>query len=228
VWRRLEAAFRPGDSVLELACGTGEDARCLAARGIRVVATDQSDGMLAVTRDKTAGLPVVVARLDLLYLPREPAVLAGAPYSGVFSNFGGLNALPDYRPLAAYLAPLVRPGGRLVFVVMGRWCAWEIAWHLAHGQPGRAFRRLRSQGARARVGAAEMAVYYPSTAALRQALAPHFCLERAQPLGLLLPPSYLEPLTRRRYFPWRLLAMLDRRMPWPRLADHTLYEWVRI
>ena len=42
VWRRLDTAFAPGERVLELNCGTGEDAVHLAERGVRVLATDVS------------------------------------------------------------------------------------------------------------------------------------------------------------------------------------------
>lgn len=228
VWARLARVLAPGARVLELACGTGEDARYLAGLGLTVTATDQSPQMLAETRRKTAGLPVSVAALDLRALALTPAVQAGAPYAAVFSDFGGLNALDDYAPLAHFLAPLVAPDGRLLFVIMGRWCAWEIAWHLAHGQPRQAFRRLARGGAFAQAGpGARMTVYYPTTAALRRAFAPHFRLDRVWPLGLLLPPSILEPLTQRRWFPWRLFVALDRRLPAPLWADHTVYEFVR-
>ena len=52
VWRRLDAAFRPGDRVLELNCGTGEDAVYLGRRGVHVLTTDISTEMLTVTRAK--------------------------------------------------------------------------------------------------------------------------------------------------------------------------------
>jgi SAM-dependent methyltransferase len=226
VWARLDAVLAPGEPVLELGCGTGEDARHLAARGVPLTATDQSAEMLRVASAKTAGLPVTFAQLDVLRLAPVPTVLAQAPYAAVFSNFGALNALAHYEPLAAWLAPLVRPGGRLVFVIMGRYCAWEIAWHLLRAQPRRAFRRLRQGGAVAQVGGQPMTVHYPSTAHLRRAFAPGFALQRAWPLGLCLPPSYLEPLTRRPWFPFRFAAYLDR-LAWPPLADHTVYEFVR-
>ena len=68
VWRRLDAAFPPGARVLELACGTGEDARHLAGRGVSVFASDQSAAMLEIARQKCAGLPAQFAQLDLLEL----------------------------------------------------------------------------------------------------------------------------------------------------------------
>jgi hypothetical protein len=72
-----------------------------------------------------------------------------------------------------------------------------------------------------------MTVHYPSTNRLRRAFAPAFQLTSVRPLGLLLPPSYLEPLTRRRLFPWRAAVALDRRLHRPLWADHTIYEFVR-
>src|SRR3990172_6277928 len=210
VWERLAALFPAGARVLELACGTGEDARHLASRGLRVLASDQSEAMLAVAREKCAGLPVEFVQLDVRDWRLE--IGDGGVFDGVFSNFGGL---------------IVLPGGHLAFVLMGRWCAWEILWHLAHLDLSTALRRLNREGAMARVGGSAMRVYYPTTAALRRAAEPHFRLTRVRPLGLFLPPSYLEPLARRRFFPFRLLAFLDRRIGYPPWGDHTLYEFRR-
>ena len=46
LWRRLDACFRSGDRVLELGCGTGEDAVHLARRGIEILAIDSSAAMV--------------------------------------------------------------------------------------------------------------------------------------------------------------------------------------
>ena len=69
VWRRLDVAFQPGDRVLELNCGTGEDAVYLGRRGVRVLATDVSPAMLEVTRAK-------VARAGLRIDAGDPTLLA--------------------------------------------------------------------------------------------------------------------------------------------------------
>ena len=52
VWRHLDAAFAPTARVLELGCGTGEDALHLASRGVQVVATDASAAMVDETARK--------------------------------------------------------------------------------------------------------------------------------------------------------------------------------
>src|SRR5512142_2340783 len=52
VWERLASLFKPGDRVIELGCGTGEDAIWLAKRGVRVLAGDASPAMLAETARK--------------------------------------------------------------------------------------------------------------------------------------------------------------------------------
>src|SRR5258707_15051403 len=52
VWERLAVLFKPGDTALELGCGTGEGAIWLAKRGGHVLASDGSEAMLGETRRK--------------------------------------------------------------------------------------------------------------------------------------------------------------------------------
>jgi ubiquinone/menaquinone biosynthesis C-methylase UbiE len=40
VTREMDRVFRPGGRVLEINCGTGVDAVCLASRGVEVLACD--------------------------------------------------------------------------------------------------------------------------------------------------------------------------------------------
>jgi SAM-dependent methyltransferase len=210
---RERLTFAPGERVLELGCGTGEDAVWLAGRGVDVVATDSSPAMLALARAKAGGA-VTFEQLELA-APR-----IDGRFDGAFSNFGALNCVEDRRPLARALGEAVRPGGRVVLVVMGPVCAWEIAWHLAQGSGRTAFRRLRS-GADAHVGGgAHVRVWYPSPGRLRRELAPWFGQVELAPLGLLVPPTYLADLVDRHPVLFARLARLERRLPLPWLADH--------
>ena len=58
VWAIYRRYFQPGQHLLELACGTGEDALWLAQQGLTITATDGSPHMLAITQHKAqqAGL----------------------------------------------------------------------------------------------------------------------------------------------------------------------------
>ena len=61
--------IRPGDTVLECACGTGTITAAIAPACARVVATDYSEGMLKQAGKKLARHPnVVVEQADITHL----------------------------------------------------------------------------------------------------------------------------------------------------------------
>jgi ubiquinone/menaquinone biosynthesis C-methylase UbiE len=232
VWRTLSDAFRPGTRVWELNCGTGEDAIWMARRNIRVLASDGSPAMLEAAARKAAAHHLSDGIEFLPYDFANPAAgLPEAKFDGVLSNFGGLNCIPDLRPLAAVLARSILPGGRLVIVVMGRWCAWEILWHLVHLQPRPAFRRFARTGAESHIGGHEVRVWYPAAKALRRSFTPEFKIRRTIGLGVFLPPSYLYPVVEGRSGLFRLLCRLERSRasiaPLRLLGDHILYDFER-
>jgi len=209
VWRVLADYFQAGQTVLELACGTGEDAVWLAQRGLTVTATDGSAEMVTATavkaRQNNLSHRITTHQLSLQELPTRHA-LRNTQYDHAFSNFGGLNTLDDWRPLAAALAQLVRPGGHLALVPMGPFCPWEIGWYGLHGEWKTAVRRFR-QPAMARIGDNQIPVWYPPARRLRQEFAPWFECVHVESLGLWLPPSCLAHWVER----WpRLFATLDR------------------
>ena len=239
VWQRLAASFASGQHVLELGCGTGEDAIWLAQRGVHVTATDVSHAMLEETRRKVeiagVGEWVTVAELDMNGLSKplsNPSPEKGGvwrdtepQFDGAFSNFGPLNCVQDRPALFTMLAQSIRPGGRLVLVVMGPVCPWEIGWFLGHGNLRAARRRFRS-GAEARIGDSTLRVWYPSRRRLRAELAPSFRTLEVAGIGLLLPPSDMGGLADRTPKLAERLARIDRRMacalPWRWLNDHYL------
>ena len=225
VRERMEQAFEPGQHVLELGCGTGEDAVWLARRGVSITATDASPGMLDVTRRKAeaagVGDRITTRLLDLTM----PVTGGDTGYDGAYANFGPLNCVEDRRALAGDLARLVRPGGKLVFVVMGPVCPWEVVWFTARLKPRTAIRRFRS-GNEARVGEGTLRVWYPSHRRLQRELAPHFRTVEVAGVGMLLPPSEMGRLVDRAPRFFERVAAIDRRLagtlPWRWFNDHYL------
>jgi demethylmenaquinone methyltransferase/2-methoxy-6-polyprenyl-1,4-benzoquinol methylase len=107
-WRRLAVgslALRRDSRVLDLACGTGDLCRELAAVALAPVGVDLSFGMLAAAR---TGAPLLQG--DALRLP----VRAGT-VDGVTCGFA-LRNLVALEPFFTELARVLRPGGRIALL----------------------------------------------------------------------------------------------------------------
>jgi SAM-dependent methyltransferase len=235
VHARLDLHFQAGDHVLELGCGTGEDALYLAGRGVHVTATDASEQMLAIVRAKARGNGLVsVEQLDLRYLANSQQPTANSQkFDGVFSNFGALNCLDDWRPLAEWLANRIKSGGIAAFGVMSPLCLWEIGWHGLHLDFGTATRRWRkSTTFQPDETTQPIPVRYPTINRLTRDFAPWFRRVHAQPIGLFLPPSDVFGVVEKRPRLLKLLMGLEQRFGrygrLALLADHYWIEFERI
>jgi ubiquinone/menaquinone biosynthesis C-methylase UbiE len=215
VWSFLEKNISGFPRVLELNAGTGTDALWMAQRGWEVLATDISAKMLQVAADKfaAAGLQNMI-KTQVCDLEEMEQIEAGT-FDLIFSNFGGLNCLSPEK--LAELWPVLRnklnPGGRLVIVVMGRFCAWESLYFLLKGKPKTAFRRLSNGPVAAQLDHyTRVETWYYSASQLRKDLLKTFgnvlCLE-TKSIGLWLPPSYLNPFFSRRPKLLKALSLLE-------------------
>lgn len=230
VWARLGTIYHAGDTVLEFGSGTGEDARHLLQRGVRVIPSDASAAMRAATQRKLAevGFPdVAVATLSLHDLPDTTH---WPPLDGALANFGVVNVLADLRPLARWLAQTVRAGGAVALGVMAPRCLWEFGWHALHGDWATATRRWRASAPfQADAAAPQIPIYYPSPRALQAAFAPYFAPAHLAPLGLLLPPSDAYGVIARRPRLLRALTRADDALAgaaW--LAPYADHYWIEL
>jgi SAM-dependent methyltransferase len=160
VWQEIDGLFRAGDSILDLGCGTGDDALHLTGLGIEVFAIDTAPKMVEVARSRG----VNASALAIEDLQRLDGSFAGA-----ISNFGALNCVADLRPAAAQLARLVRPNGPVAICLMGRFCLTD--WRHA---TKRWLGRAKWRG---------IEVYYPTSRQIRAAFAPWFAFERRVAIG---------------------------------------------
>jgi SAM-dependent methyltransferase len=192
VWREVLQVFRPGDHILELNCGTGEDALFLAGNGMRVFACDASPRMIrhAQTR-RIAEAPSSPVDFRLLDTEHIDALPASEQFDGVFSNFSGLNCVKDLARTARVLARLVRARGNLLLCVSTRYCLWEIAHYLLKGDLHRAFRRCTGF-ARVSLEGHRLPVHYPTLRSMRKSFGPMFRVRSVTGIGVAVPPSYLE------------------------------------
>jgi len=160
VWREIDGLFRAGDLVLDLGCGTGDDALHLADLGVKVLGIDSAPKMVEVARDRG---------VNAFLLAIEDLTSLSGTFSGAISNFGALNCIADLGPVAAQLARLVQPAGPVAICLMGRFCFTD--WrHAAKRWSG----RTQWRGIK---------VYYPTSRQILAAFAPWFAFQRQVAIG---------------------------------------------
>jgi ubiquinone/menaquinone biosynthesis C-methylase UbiE len=227
MWRWLDATFSPGERLIDLGCGTGLDAVHLAEQGYEVTATDWSPQMVERTRSRGA-LHGVSERLAAVNVgAQELGRLPGeSRYDGAYSNLGPLNCVPELREVSRECARLLKPGGRLLFTVIGRICPWEMVHYLRRGRWARA--KIRFASGVVPVGMNKHTIWtrYYRPLEFFEHFEGEFHLEHYRGLCVFAPPPYLtwvsEKLPRLQAGLWRL----DQRVAaWPlirSMGDHFL------
>lgn len=213
MWRWLDATFAHPSRLIDLGCGTGLDAVRMAHRGHHVTATDWSPNMVARTlaRAEHEGLnsrltAVAVGSHELQGLTESDT------YDGAYSNLGPLNCVPNLGELSRECARLLKPGGSLVFTVIGRFCPWEIL----HYSRQRRWLRVRVRFARGmvRVGMNNHTIWtrYYTPREFYDHFRAEFSLEHVRGLCIFAPPPYLTWIREKHPRLHELLWNIDRRV----------------
>ncbi len=232
VWSVLTQIFQSDDHILELNCGTGEDALFLARNGVSVTACDTSEQMIQIAsgrlRKEAPGAPV---QFNLLPTEHIRELQPSTQFDGIFSNFSGLNCVVDLKQTAENLAPLLPPGAPLLVCLSTRFCLWEMLWFALHGNFRKAFRRCSGQ-ATAKIGEFTVDVYYPTVRELQTLFSPSFVLHSCTGVGVTVPPSYVEAWIRNHPKLLSMLRTIDKTIssyPGFRvLGDHVLLHFERV
>ena len=176
--------------ILEINCGTGDDAIQLTAMGHTVIGTDASSTMIDKAKEKISG-----SSAEFITCPFDQLAtkFANEQFDLIFSNFGGLNCIDKkaVTQLGRSLSSLLVPGGTLFLVLLSRCCIWEIMHYGIRGKFKTAFRRSK-RSVDFTVNDTTMPIHYYSPGGLKKILRPLFKLQDKHPVGLFIPPSYLE------------------------------------
>ncbi len=229
----LARHFRPGTTLLELGCGTGEDTLALARRGHALVAVDPAPTMLARAQAKLAA----AGRADAVRFVNAAAGALAERWpaldlrvDGVFSNFAPLNCELSLDPVRRLLERALPPGGRFVAVVLPRLCPLEVALFLVRGQPRAALRRFRRRP-QGDVDGMRFPMRYYGPRDFDGALGAGFRRIETRSLGLALPPLSFGPvLARAPRLMAALAAVEDRLAGLPglsRMGDHVVLVYQR-
>jgi SAM-dependent methyltransferase len=232
VWACARSVFTPHSRLLELNCGTGEDAIHFAKQGFNITSCDISPAMISQAQRKALQAHMsdrirfyVQATENIGNLPERH------PFAGAFSNFSGLNCIRDLDGLASSLAPMLLPGSPLLFCFSTRYCLWEIAWHLLRADTARSRRRWSGHHETI-LGGTIFSVYYPTCREISRSFAQGFRLIAVYGIGITVPPSYVEPWIVKHPRLLQIFRRIDTaiyRLPViNRLGDHMLLHLERL
>lgn len=180
----------PNAKILEINCGTGEDAQWLARQNFSVIATDISEAMIVVAKSKSIVNNPVFSVADINDLPN---LFRGEKFDLIFSNFGGLNCLPaiSFGQFFKNASGLLSENGQLALVIMPKDTKWEQLYFLAKADFKNMFRRKKGNAV-ANVDGQNVMTYYYNPRETAAFANPYFSLGLLKPVGFFVPPSYLE------------------------------------
>ncbi|MGE3800294.1 MAG: class I SAM-dependent methyltransferase [Candidatus Kapaibacterium sp.] len=234
VHRYLETIVQPDWNVLELNCGTGEDALWLSRRAKNVMATDISAKMLEVAEAKIRenGVENVAFNqmgIEDLWEESSPSPqISSQQFNLVFSNFDGLNCLQNIAELPTALNRLLSPNGEAIFVLMSRFCALETVAELLRGNLLNAFQRSRGESRSIHIGN-DLRVdtwFHPTRKILQLFRQSGFHVKEVRAIGLTTPPTSLRDFYHRHIRTFQRFDKVEERLspyyPFNRVGDHLL------
>ena len=239
VWLRnrsvhhLSQIFNPGDTLLEIGCGTGTETILLAKLGLKIIATDISSKMIEVlarkAKDEGLSDAILPIQARTYALRKKLSDLGYGNLDGAYSTYGAINTEPRLSRLFRELHSIIKPGGHLVMGVWNKYCLYEMVGYSLRLKPSMAVARMRNP---VPVGKSRFCInsYAYSVASLNKHLANLFQLKQVLGVEILLPASNLT-----RYLPPEPLLNIVKRIdvtleplfPWNRLGDHFLAAYVR-
>lgn len=215
VYKNVETLLRKPTkklNILEVNCGTGQDATFMAKQGHRVFATDISSQMISEATRKVANQKldnlISLQQADMLELE---GICSTSSFDLIFSNFGGLNCLSPSQitEMGSVFSQLLKPQGKLCLVVMPSFCVWECSYFLLKLKLKEAFRRTR-KSVFANVSGELVETWYYSPNKFTSLIGNHFIKRKILPIGFFIPPSYLESFFRNKPKTLRALHKLER------------------
>ncbi|MGH2665136.1 class I SAM-dependent methyltransferase [Flavobacterium sp.] len=183
-------------TILEVNCGTGEDAIWLARQNYKVTATDISSAMIAVAKNKINLENLIFREADINNLPFP---FLDQKFDMIFSNFGGLNCLSktELRQFFKNSSELLTEKGQLALVIMPKNTLWEQFYFLTKANFKAVFRR-KKENITANVDGENVKTYYHNPKEVVHLASEVFVINHLKPIGIFVPPSYLEPFFRKK------------------------------
>lgn len=197
--------------ILEINCGTGEDAIWLAKQGNTVIATDISNEMIAIAKQKQALLSTPYhLTFEVCGFTELNNKYNNQQFDLIFSNFAGLNCVDGHAlsDLNKQFAKLLKPKGELIAVILGKYCLLERLYFMLSFNFKKMNRRKKQASAYLSDNNYQNTWCYSYQEIA--SIFTQFTLKEQKPIGLFIPPSYIENKIKRNTLLLNVLLLLER------------------
>ena len=221
VRRYLNSWLGESMRILEINCGTGEDAMYLAAQGHSVLATDSSKKMIELCQDKMEKTDKNRLEFQQLGFAHLDNLTSRGPFDLVFSNFSGLNCVnpAETERIFRSVSSLLTANGLFFAVYFGTRCLWE-RWYFGIKGDAKKYRRSENKPAKTLISGNEAEIWYYRPETIKRLGAGKLEVLGQRPVGLFTPPSYLNFLLVKYQWTKRLFRFLDQYLAFPRWANY--------
>jgi len=176
--------------ILELNCGTGEDASYFEKLGHEITATDISNEMLKIAKQKSKNSK---SEFKILDIKKIKQIENDKTFDLIFSNFGGFNCLSkkEITTFFSSVKNILQQNGKLVLVIMPKNTIWEKIYFFFKGDFTKVKRRNTTNAIKANVDGVSVKTWYFNPNEIKN-IAYGFSVIKIKPIGLFVPPSYLQ------------------------------------
>jgi ubiquinone/menaquinone biosynthesis C-methylase UbiE len=212
--------------ILELNCGTGEDANYFIKLKHTITATDISSKMIAVAKDKFKNKDINFYQLDINQLHQQTFT---NNFDLIFSNFGGFNCLSKNEIATFFLSAnkILNTEGKIALVIMPKHTIWEKIYFFLKGDFKKANRRNTNYSIEANVDGTAVKTWYFNPKEMVE-IAKEFSVKKIKPVGFFVPPSYLQSSLLGNKTVVLFLSFLDRLFPFSFLAKYADHYYIEL
>jgi ubiquinone/menaquinone biosynthesis C-methylase UbiE len=225
--------LRGESNILELNCGTGEDAIFFANLGHHIHATDFSEGMQNALKEKIKQNHLhQYISTELCSFTELENLQSKGPFDYIFSNFAGLNCTNELAKVLTAFDVLLKPKGIITLVLLPKFCFWESLL-LFKGKIKTATRRWFSKnGVKAHIEGVFFTCWYYNPSSILKNLGPGYKLLAIEGLCTIAPPSYIEGFVEKYPRWWKFLKKNEEtfksKSPWKYIGDYYIISLQKI